>query len=168
MSAILTAYDLHLDLTLDPNDIWVTLLGQFSAYVNGGQRAEHLRDAIVDFDGKKQLTVDSSGTLFKVDFHGVAVGMVDEIAKNIKDASLREWFLPGFSTTTRTDSICSSVACMSALQKYFDYQCSLSCGIPHVTLQGTVDDCILLRSKIERLVSSISKTSSWASGWAYL
>mmetsp|Transcript_48118 Transcript_48118/g.113550 ORF Transcript_48118/g.113550 Transcript_48118/m.113550 type:complete len:431 (+) Transcript_48118:127-1419(+) len=151
ISAILTAYNSHLDLVLDPNDVWITILGQFSAYINGGKRAEELRDAIVDFDGKRELTVYAGGTLFTADFGGVALSMVDEISKNIKDPSLREWFLPGFSTSTPTDKICASVACMSALQNYFEYRVCLCCGIPHVTLMGTVDDWILLRSKIERL-----------------
>eukprot|EP00403_Amphidinium_massartii_P028777 CAMPEP_0178399166 /NCGR_PEP_ID=MMETSP0689_2-20121128/15143_1 /TAXON_ID=160604 /ORGANISM="Amphidinium massartii, Strain CS-259" /LENGTH=397 /DNA_ID=CAMNT_0020019941 /DNA_START=32 /DNA_END=1225 /DNA_ORIENTATION=+ len=151
LSVVTTAYNQHLDLTLDPNDVWVTILAQFSAYVNGGNRAEQLRDRIVDFQGKRQLTVYAAGTLFTVDFGKMAVEMVDEIAKNIKDPSLREWVLPGFSTTTTTDQVCSSVACMAILQSFFEYRFCLCCGIPEVTLRGTVDDWKLLRAKIERL-----------------
>eukprot|EP00286_Rhodomonas_abbreviata_P024369 CAMPEP_0181314180 /NCGR_PEP_ID=MMETSP1101-20121128/14671_1 /TAXON_ID=46948 /ORGANISM="Rhodomonas abbreviata, Strain Caron Lab Isolate" /LENGTH=969 /DNA_ID=CAMNT_0023421237 /DNA_START=41 /DNA_END=2947 /DNA_ORIENTATION=+ len=152
ISAVTDAYNSHLDLVLDPNDFWITIVAQFSAYINGGDRAESLRDSIVDFDGKKTLTVTAAGTLFTTDFGRMTVSMVDEIAQNIKDPSLREWFLPGFSTSTTNDKICASVACMSALQNYFDYRFCLACGIPNVTLRGTVSDWKLLRSKIERLL----------------
>jgi hypothetical protein len=41
---------------------------------------------------------------------------------------------------------------MCSFQQYFTYQLDLICGIPQVTLLGTVDDWRLLRQKIERLV----------------
>jgi hypothetical protein len=48
--------------------------------------------------------------------------MVDEqILKNIKDPSVVDWLLPGFTTTTPKDRIVASVSIMSALQKFFKY-----------------------------------------------
>lgn len=73
--------------------------------------------------------------------------MLDEITKNIKDESLCEWFLPGFSTTTEKDKVCASAAAMCTLQKYFSYKFFLVGGIPSVTLLGTVEDWQKLRDK---------------------
>jgi hypothetical protein len=79
--------------------------------------------------------------------------MVDEqIIKNIKDPSLVDWILPSFSTTLPNDRIVASVSVMSTLQAFFTYKFSLSCGIPNVTLLGTVEDWEMLRAKFDRLL----------------
>jgi hypothetical protein len=67
--------------------------------------------------------------------------MVDEqIIKNIKDQSVIDWLMPSFSTTLPNDRVAASVSVMSALQCYFKYSFGLCCGIPEVTLLGTIED----------------------------
>jgi len=41
---------------------------------------------------------------------------------------------------------------MCTFQDYFTYQINIICGIPHVTLEGTIEDWQLLATKIERLL----------------
>ncbi|CAN0540206.1 unnamed protein product, partial [Ectocarpus sp. 8 AP-2014] len=65
---------------------------------------------------------------------------------------LADWFRPGFSTTTETDEVCAAATAMATLQAYFEYTMCLTCGIPWVTLMGTVEDWKLLREKIERML----------------
>ena len=76
--------------------------------------------------------------------------MAEEIAKNIKDPTLRTWVDPEFSTTTVTDRVCAAASLMSIMQKYFSYGFGIDCGIPSVTLKGTVEDWQSLRNKIDR------------------
>lgn len=150
LSAVCTAYNQHHHLILRPDDVWQAILTQFSFYVNANAAA--LRDRFVDFDGKKSLVITSAGTLFTYNFGSFAKRMVDEqISKNLKDASVTDWLLPKFSTTRDEDRIVSAVTIMSTLQAYFEYTCMLMCGIPTVTLEGTVRDWRLLRQKIDRL-----------------
>lgn len=40
---------------------------------------------------------------------------------------------------------------MGAMKNYFEYACYLECGIPAVTMLGTLDDWLEIRSRIERL-----------------
>mmetsp|Transcript_16095 Transcript_16095/g.18044 ORF Transcript_16095/g.18044 Transcript_16095/m.18044 type:complete len:401 (+) Transcript_16095:35-1237(+) len=151
VSAIMDAYNTHHCLVLRPDDIWQAILTQFSFYVNAN--AEDLRDAFVDFQGKKTLVIEMQGSLFAADFAATfANRMVDEqIATNLKDPEVTAWLLPHFSTTQPADRVVASVTIMSTLQAYFDYVCCLMCGIPEVTLEGTVDDWRWLRQKIDRL-----------------
>jgi len=150
VNGLLMAYNYHLDLILRPDDVWQAILTQFSFYVNAN--AEELRDCFVDFQGKKELVVQCGGTLFTADFGAFANRMVDEqIKHNIKDASVADWLLPCFSTTTETDRIVASVSIMSTLQAFFSYTCMLMCGIPNVTLEGTPEDWVKLRQKLDRL-----------------
>lgn len=151
VTAIVDAYNHHHNLILRPDDIWQAILTQFSFYVNAN--AEELRDKFVDFDGKKKLTISMDGTLFTADFGEFAERMVDEqISTNIKDPKVTEWLLPNFTTTTNDDRIAASVTIMSTLQAYFEYECMLLCGIPNVTLLGTVQDWKLLREKVDGLL----------------
>jgi len=151
VSAIMDAYNTHHCLVLRPDDIWQAILTQFSFYVNA--HAEDLRDAFVDFQGKRTLVIEMGGSLFAADFAATfANRMVDEqIATNLKDPDVTAWLLPNFSTTQPADRVVASVTIMSTLQAYFDFVCCLMCGIPEVTLEGTVDDWRLLRQKIDRL-----------------
>jgi hypothetical protein len=90
---------------------------QFGFYVN--KYAEELRDRFVDFEGKKQLTIDFEGD-FQMD--RLAVAMVQqEVVKNIKDPSVVDWMLPAFTTTEAVDQFVASMSIMATLQKYFEY-----------------------------------------------
>jgi hypothetical protein len=151
VSAIVKAYNTHHNLVLRPDDIWQAILTQFSFYVNAN--AEALRDKFVDFEGKKKLVIATGGTLFTVDFGTMAKRMVDEqISTNLKDPEVTQWLLPSFTTTIDADRVAAAVTIMSTLQAYFEYGFRLSCGIPNVTLLGTVEDWKILREKIDGLL----------------
>lgn len=150
VSVVLNAYNRHHNLVLRPDDVWQAVLAQFNFYIKA--RAEELRDKVVDFQGQKLLTVRSGGNLYSADFGAMAVRMSDEIAGNIQDPYLVKWLLPSFTTTTPNDLVAASVTIMSTMQKYFKYKFQLSCGIPSVTLLGTVEDWMELRLKFDRLL----------------
>lgn len=50
---------------------------------------------------------------------------------------------------------------MATLQKYFDFKFSLMCGIPSVTLLGTVEDWKSLRSRVDRLGEFGKEVKDW-------
>lgn len=90
---------------------------------------------------------------FTVDFGTMAKRMVDEqISTNLKDPEVTQWLLPSFTTTINDDRVAAAVTIMSTLQAYFEYGFCLSCGIPNVTLLGTVEDWKMLREKIDGLL----------------
>ena len=134
------AYNKHHDLVWRPDDVWQAILTQFSLYVT--HNSEKLCDRFVDFEGKRQLEIKAFGTLFTVDFGKLA-------RKNIKDPSIADWLIPKFTTTTENDRIVASISMMATLQSYFVFKYCLSCGLPSITLLGTVDDWKLLRSLLE-------------------
>ena len=57
-------------LVLRPDDIWLTILTQFSLYVN--EHAEELRHKFVAHEGKQKLIVWEFGTRYTVDFGDMA------------------------------------------------------------------------------------------------
>ncbi|CAM9500875.1 unnamed protein product [Ectocarpus sp. 13 AM-2016] len=150
ISVIMTAYNTHCALVVSPDDVWLTILSQFCAYVN--KNAEGLRDRVVEHEGKKELTVEGYGSLETANYETLIKDLLGQIRQNIKSPELADWFRPGFSTTTETDEVCAAATAMASLQAYFEYKMCLTCGIPSVTMVGTVEDWKLLREKIERML----------------
>jgi hypothetical protein len=83
------------------------------------------------------------------------------IEENIIDPSLREWFMPAFTTTTKSDQATASIIMMSTMQKYFSFGCRLHCGLPSVTLQGQKQDWEKMLSRLERLKSFGDEPKMW-------
>ncbi|EFC36665.1 predicted protein [Naegleria gruberi] len=144
------AYSKHHHWVIKPDDVWIAICSQFSNYVN--ERSEKLRSKFVDFDGKKELVVKGIGTLYTANYEDLSIRMTSEIAKNIKDPSVREWVMPDFTTTTQSDRMVGAVVLMAAMKKYFDYKFELECNLPSVTLLGQVEDWIKIRERANRLL----------------
>ncbi|EQC40322.1 hypothetical protein SDRG_02223 [Saprolegnia diclina VS20] len=87
--------------------------------------------------------------------------MVDKMDEHLVDPSLKHWVLPSFSTTTDHDVIVASVVLMATMKKYFTYKFSLCCGIPHVTLLGTVDDWQDIRRRLDKLSTYGKRMQQW-------
>ena len=146
VNGIAEAYNQHHHLILRPDDIWLAMLVQFSQHVE--KNAEKLRESIVKFDtndadvtdGKKRLIVYGDGNLYTAQYDQLCAMMSKEIAKHLVDPSIREWIIPEFSTTTEKDRVCGAITMMSSMKSYFNYEFHLRCGLPRVTLEGTVED----------------------------
>jgi len=154
------AYNRHQNLVLRPDDIWLAIMVQFGLYVNGN--AEELRSTLVKHDGKKELVVIDVGTLYTVDFGQLSTQMIDQMVEHLVDPNLKHWVLPAFSTTTDHDTIVASVVLMASMKKYFSYKFGLMCGIPHVTLEGTVADWEDIRARVEKLKAFGGPMSEWS------
>ncbi|RVD85536.1 uncharacterized protein DFL_003856 [Arthrobotrys flagrans] len=146
--AAMRAYNYHHHLVIRPDDVWITILTQFSIYVN--EHAEELRSQFVTHEGKEKLVVKSVGTRYTVDFGALAVQMGELIEQNVIDPNLRTWLVPHFTTTEENDRIVSSVLMMATLQSYFAYGFQLLCGLPGVTLLGEKADWEALLQKIDK------------------
>ncbi|MCO5578965.1 hypothetical protein L7F22_032816 [Adiantum nelumboides] len=161
--AVFRAYSHHHNLVIRPDDVWLAILVQFGFYVN--TNAEAFRSLFVAHQGKKELTVSQIGSLGSADYARFVLDMVSQLRANTTDLSFCDWVLPRFSTTTHDDTIVASVALMATMKKYFDYKLRLCCGIPQVTLAGTVQDWEEIDMRIDRLeTGGYGKVcSDWAS-----
>ncbi|KAL8811837.1 MAG: hypothetical protein Q9223_004371 [Gallowayella weberi] len=143
------AYNQHHHLHIRPEDVWFAILSQFSLYINA--HAEELRGLFVAHEGKRELELIYGGNRYSVDFALFARQMGELIEKNVVDPELRQWMMPAFTTTTANDIVVASILLMGATQKYFDFKCTLMCGLPSVTLLGEKADWDLILTRIEKL-----------------
>lgn len=145
-----TAYNEHHHLVIRPDDVWLAIVVQFSAYML--KNGEALRTKFVGHEGQVELKVDDIGTLRTANYANLCNKMQSKIAESIKDPSVRDWVLPAFTTTTDKDKVVGAIALMASMQSFFTYKFCLKCGIPSVTLLGTVADWELLEKKARRLL----------------
>ncbi|XP_037039496.1 uncharacterized protein LOC119076692 [Bradysia coprophila] len=146
---VIDCYNNHHNLIIRPDDIWTAILTQFSFYIN--KNAEEFRNQFVNFEGKKELVVAIDGTLRAAPYDLFVTKMTEKIDENLVDKTVKNWILPNFSTTTTADMISCGIAFMATTKKYFDYTCLLLCGIPYVTLEGTLSDWESILSRLEKL-----------------
>ncbi|KAM9993933.1 hypothetical protein ACTFIZ_011899 [Dictyostelium cf. discoideum] len=149
------SYNNHHHLVLRPDNIWMAILTQLSFYIN--KNSEELRDKFVDFNGKKELIVETDYPILEAPFDEMVIEMSNQIQSNIKDPSIKDLIIPNFTTTTESDKVVFLIALMSTMKKYFDYQCMSSCGLPEVTLLGEINDWINLKERVEKLIQFDNK-----------
>ncbi|PWW74890.1 hypothetical protein C7212DRAFT_324972 [Tuber magnatum] len=160
VNGVIRAFQQDLHLVLRPDDIWLSILTQFSMFVNGN--AEHLRTQFVSHRGKKELIVDARPySLCDIDMGKFAQAMTVLIQENVVDPQLRELIMPSFSTTTDEDKSVAAVVMMGTLQRYFDYGIVCGCGFPSVTLQGEQSDWEEILHKVQRLPKYGPQTTEW-------
>jgi len=155
VGACLTAYNLHLDLALGPDDVWVTLMTSLSRYINAN--AEKLRHLFVSHEGKLDLVATSGGNIYSANYSNLISQISDQIDQNTKN-DLRNWVECDFSTTTPLQKVVSKVALMGAMQQYFSYKFEFCCGLPKVTLLGTVEDWANILARINKMGSFEDQT----------
>ncbi|EGC37846.1 hypothetical protein DICPUDRAFT_18682, partial [Dictyostelium purpureum] len=143
------AYNHHHHLEIRPDDVYMAIMVQFSLYLN--KHSEIFRERIVDFQGKQTIEVKTGEPLFNASYGLLINEIVKKMKSKIKDPSLAEWAVPNFSTTTESDKIAFSSVLLSTMKKYYEYSIRSYCGLPSVTLLGTVDDWVDLKHRLQKL-----------------
>ena len=140
VGAVHTAYNTHYPLVLSPDMIWQCVAQGFAIHVN--KNAEKLRHLFVAHEGKKviEVRVDhfQKGSPTN-DWEGALGLFSEEIRKNIGD-DIHSLLTPEFSTTGPVEKAAAQVVMMDAFKEYFSYYAMTLCGIPEITLEGSVED----------------------------
>ncbi len=160
VDCLLMAYNYHYDIVLRPENFWIAVLTQFSNYVNANAQA--LRPKLVAHAGTKELTVKG------LEISDMVLDLTTQIAANLKDASVVDWVMPDFTTTTPGDRVACGVTLMATMQEYFSCKMVCGCGIPSVTLLGTTADYTNLARKVDRLLDFDNGTGTIKKWHGYL
>jgi hypothetical protein len=156
LQALDFAYNYHRDLVLRPDDMWLLIAMGFATHIN--KNPEKYRSLLVAFEGKQVIEVEESRV---VPGNGVAndwveCGVFDKFGKNIAEhigAELYDTLVSNFSTTTPLDKAVSEIVLMDTTQACFNFKVVGCCGIPHIILEGTIEDWESLRSRVEPLAA---------------
>lgn len=141
--AVHTAFATHYPLILSPDDIWLAIAQGFGYHVEAN--AEKLRQSFFtgtkEGDKKIYIEIRRDG-FFKGspdnDWMGGFSEFSDKLAGYI--GNKRNLLVSDFSTTCPVAKATSELVLMNAMKSYVNYGCRTQCGIPEITLLGTVAD----------------------------
>ncbi|MDF0644274.1 MAG: DUF4419 domain-containing protein [Nitrospira sp.] len=146
VNAVHLAFSEHRPLILTPDVIWLALAQGFAQHINN--HAEALRSRFVDHKGRVSLSVSVLEIPSSEEWPDVVEQWSAGIEAHVR-ADLYQRLICNFSTTTAITRTASQVAMMNAFQQYFEYELMCICGIPSVTLKGTVDDWVEIRARVD-------------------
>lgn len=150
IGAVHTAFEEHHPLVLSPDDVWLCIAQGLAYHIQSN--AEDLRGRFVRHAGRATLTIRRDKFLPGApgnDWAGVFAELSDQIAQHI--GKQRDLVVAQFSTTGPIERAASEVVLLAAMQSYFEVHMYTMCGIPSVTLLGTVEDWQSIRRRAEML-----------------
>ena len=118
-----------------------------SSHVNAN--ADKLRKMFVQHEGRETLTVRRDDFV-KGDPNNPWPEVFDEFYKQIRQyvgAETHDLLTPDFTTTGPNEKAAAQVVLMDTLKDYLEFEIETLCGIPEITLEGTLDDWKKLRDK---------------------
>ncbi len=149
IDAVHLAFSQHRPLTLTPDSIWLTIAQGFAHHIS--EHAEELRSRLVRHAGQRELEEKVEGISLE-HFEKAIAGFSSQI-REASDPVLHETLICDFSTTTPDVRTASEVVLMDCYASYFTYAMRCVCGIPKVTLAGTVEDWRRMRARVEVLAT---------------
>ncbi|RIB05299.1 hypothetical protein C2G38_2148609, partial [Gigaspora rosea] len=118
-----------------------------SQHIN--RNAEKFRNRFVKHEGQKELIISVDGIYGN--WPEIVNRIVTAADNNVEKIDLRDLLECNFSTTTPNSLTASRIVLLDAVKSYFKYTCTTRCGIPKVTLEGTLEDWMKLQEKVAHL-----------------
>lgn len=139
IGTVWTAFNLHYPLVLSPDMIWLLIVQGFATHIS--KNAEKMRHTFVQHKGKKTLTVRADNFIKgqNNDWKSVFPQFTAQIGQYLK-TDISNVIITDFSTTTPTEKAVFELTLMEAMSEFFEYRAISLCGIPEITLLGTVED----------------------------
>ncbi|GES92422.1 DUF4419 domain-containing protein [Rhizophagus clarus] len=154
-AAILHAYNHHQHLRLTPDDIWLTIAQGVSHHINFN--AEKFRSRFVDHEGQKEIAIyagdilHTKGSRLEGDWPEVVNRLVVKTDQAVEKIDIKPLLECDFTTTTKNSLTASRIVLLDMVKAYFTYRVYTRCGIPKITLEGTLEDWTKLQEKVIQL-----------------
>jgi hypothetical protein len=152
LTGILNSYIDHRPFVISPDIFWLLISQGFARHIT--QNAEELRSQMVNFEGRKTLTIISEKIQLgnpQSDWSSIFPQFNAQI-NNYTGKKLVGILTSDFTTTTPTSKIVSQVTIMEAVKSYFEFKVIIvGCGIPRITIEGTAQDWKKLLEKTKYL-----------------
>lgn len=145
LSAVARAFAEHRPLVLSPDAVWLTIAQGVAQHVR--LHAEELRPLLVNHAGRKRVAVRWDGPM-PVDAASWQF-LVEAFSKQV-DADT-QIFECDFTTSTAIEQTAGRVVMLDAYSPYYSMWLVCICGIPSITLTGTVEDWRKIRDRVDHL-----------------
>lgn len=139
------AYAEHIPLELTSDQFKLTVCQALSNHINANPEA--FREVLVSHSGKKTVVVRRDdfvkGKLNP--WTEVFTQFTDCLKADTKDTKLIEHITANSTTTTVATRAALDISLMDTFKSFYDYLLRTMCGIPSITLKGTLEDWVNLR-----------------------
>lgn len=148
LDAVGRAFAEHRPLVLSPDAVWLTIAQGVAQHIR--LHAEELRPQLVSHPGRKRLEVVLAGTMPEdaEDWCDLVATFDKLLAAEVRDTDL---FACDFSTSTDVERTAGRIVALDAYSSYFSLWLVFVCGIPSVTLTGTVEDWRKIRARVDAI-----------------
>ncbi len=140
IAAVHVAFCDHRPLVLSPDMLWLLILQGLAQYVN--KNPELHRSKFVQHQNSVEIEVRRDDFIKgapKNPWNEVFSEFSAEIRTHIGDRN-HEILTASFSTTGPIERAATEIVLMNTVKKFFSYKIRSMCGIPEVTLEGSVSD----------------------------
>ena len=158
VGAFYDSYSSHKALVIRPDDVHLAIMLTFSGFMC--KFAEIFRDIFVDHEGKEDLHVTIPQGEVKSSWEIIMQRFGSAIEDRIKQKGMLDWVAPTYTTTKPLDTAIAKACLMGMMKEYFTYHCTMLCGIPKITLQGSLEDWQKVRAKAEMIKTLSEKSKS--------
>lgn len=151
LAAVYKAFSDHRPLVLSPDVVWITIVQGVAQHL--AIHGERLRDKLVAHQGKLDLTFNCDGWVEgspENPWNEAFASWAQQIRQHVGE-KLHDDLVCDFSTTGPVELAASRIVMMDVFQRYFHYVALCICGIPEVTLEGSVEDWDKLLAKARGL-----------------
>lgn len=153
-AAVLQAYKNHWVLRTSPDDWFFPVIRRIAQVVDENALHPEVEAYLGRGRPKSELRVN-----FNRGFEKMFEELSLQISKNLVTSEYAKVFEANFSTTTPNDRLVSQLILMSSVQKYFNFNTYIACGIPEVELLGTEADWRALIVKLQDIKKVLSPIS---------
>ncbi|RIA99317.1 hypothetical protein C1645_747406 [Glomus cerebriforme] len=149
VAAVLQAYNGHQHLCFSPDDIWLTIAQGVNSHINFN--SDKYKNKFVNFNENQRIFLKDSYNSSKRDWSKCVENLVKESSKFIKKMDLKSLLECNFSTSTSNTITASHMILLDSVKNYFSYNIEIFCGIPKITLEGKLEDWLLIQEKLIHL-----------------
>ncbi len=147
LSAVGRAFAEHRPLVLSPDTVWLTIAQGVAQHVR--LHTEELRPLLVDANRKRLgVTIDGPVPNDVSSWQHVVESFSKQLAAEIDHS---EVFECDFSTSTDVERVAGRIVLLDAYSPYFALWMVCVCGIPSITVTGTVEDWRKIRARIDSI-----------------
>ena len=142
------AYAEHVPLVLAPDDIWFVILQNLRLI----QEEQSNCESFVMHKEKKILSIDVSDYIYegREFYEHVIMEYRDRMMSDIKK-KYKELIEFDFTTSTKKEKICGQILFMNIVKDLYGFEMVGPCGIPSITLLGTISDWEKISKRVKLL-----------------
>ena len=166
LEASYLSFQHHFPLALKPDSFWFQILHGVALQVSQDPKAAASvfgNEQWLKHGTKAKLTIENWNMDLKDsnEWRKVLGGLRRLLKRSISNPDVVDLMVKPFSTTTEQDGVAFHVGLLDSAQRFFKIELITMCGIPTVTLLGTRDDWVQLRSRTKELLGLVDMMWWW-------